>query len=150
MARAGGESELCAKTITDLAQCSTEFLCNPLRNKSRRVRNLQKLAFEWCQRAASIDQFNAESARPLVQRCLIIRLDCIFESALIARDLDLLSSPAEEAEHWYWIYCVATSRLGLAGYSDEDWRMLWCRLWALVSLATLMVIRAHRSCNAHS
>ena len=104
----------------------------------------EKLAFEWYQRAVTVDQLNGGSSLSLAQRCLVIRLDCLLESALTAQGLELYGSK-EEAENWYWIYCLATHRMRLARYSGEDWRISWCNLWAHVSMAILMVTRLIRS-----
>ena len=65
-----------------------------------------------------------------------IRLDCLLEGALAAFDADLISM-YEEQQAWWWIGCVARSRLELG--LKRSRQTVWAEMWAQIARTMVMV-----------
>lgn len=65
-----------------------------------------------------------------------IRLDCLLEGALAAFDTDLISA-YEEQQAWWWIGCVARSRVELG--LKRSWQSVWAEMWAQIARAMFIV-----------
>ncbi len=126
------EGVSCIVAAASDSQYMSRTLSTPLHNRARQYREYLSLSFAWLERAAMAERFSRYSSSfPTVALALhAMRLDCLLEAALAAFDLDLINI-AEERQAWWWIYSIATARIGLP--LGRTWRGEWTRSWYLIA-----------------
>ncbi|WVQ66041.1 uncharacterized protein L199_004219 [Kwoniella botswanensis] len=105
-----------------------------LSNRSRQFRSFSILSASWRERAAMGEYLSKyRDLSEITQVVHAIRLDCLIESNLAALDSDLVTS-LDEAELWWWMQQVTSSRIHMCQRS-QSWSSIWAKLWLALSSA---------------
>ncbi|WWC95832.1 hypothetical protein V866_002699 [Kwoniella sp. B9012] len=105
-----------------------------LSNRSRQFRSFSILSASWRERAAMGEYLSKyRDLSEITQVFHAVHLDCLIESNLAALDSDLVTS-LDEAELWWWMQQVTSSRIQLCQRS-QSWSSIWAKLWLALSSA---------------